>query len=246
MDKAELAELADSIGEHGLIQPLVVQKVDDGQYTIIAGERRWLAARMAGMDEVPVVVKEASPQAMLELALVENIQRADLNAVEEAQAYQHLMDDFDLTQEDVSKRVGKSRSTVANLVRLLKLPEEVQRAVVDGRLGGAHARALLPLPKPEMQKSLMKMILDKNLTVRQVEEIVKKMVEGARPRSDTSKAANASARRSPEIVALESEFRQTLGTKVKIQKGPKGGKVVIHFFSDEELQAIYEAIVRNE
>jgi ParB family chromosome partitioning protein len=245
IDPDQLEELANSIKEHGLIQPLVVRKVDGGQYNIIAGERRWRAARMAGLGTIPVVIKEASPQAMLELALVENIQRADLNAVEEAQAYQQLMDEFDLTQKDVSKRVGKSRSTVANMVRLLSLPQVIQIAVMDGKLSGAHARALLPLSKPKIQENVMAIVIEKGLTVRQVEDLVRKMVTGSKEGAGQS-SSKPQMKRSPEIDALEADIRQTLGTKVKIQKGPKGGKVVIHFFSDEELQSIYEAIVHDQ
>jgi len=241
----QLDELADSIREHGLIQPLVVRKIDGGQYNIIAGERRWRAARLAGLSDIPVVIKEASPQAMLELALVENIQRADLNAVEEAQAYQQLMEEFNLTQKEVSKRVGKSRSTVANMVRLLGVPQDIQAAILDGRISGAHARALLPLPKPTMQSSVMAIVVEKGLTVRQVEELVKKMVAGSKENAGQSRASKTQTKRSPEIDALESDIRQSLGTKVNIQKGPKGGKVIIHFYSDEELQSIYEAIVHD-
>src|SRR5690606_36078779 len=150
MDEAQLAELAASINSHGLIQPLIVTETVEG-YVLIAGERRWRASRLAGLTQVPVIVKETTPQDMLELALIENIQRADLNALEEAHAYRQLIDEFGLTQENVAERVGKARSTVANLLRLLTLPEGIQQAVIDGRVSGAHARALLPLPEPDMQ-----------------------------------------------------------------------------------------------
>jgi ParB family chromosome partitioning protein len=237
VDEAGLAELAGSIREHGVIQPLVVNQTGDGTYTLIAGERRWRAARLAGLEAVPVVVKEASSQDMLELALVENIQRADLNALEEAHAYRQLIDDFGLTQEEVAQRVGKSRPTVANMLRLLNLPANIQAAIVDGRISGAHARALLPLPTPEAQTAVMNSIVKQGLSVRQVEAIVKKMLSGEKPKARAPKELPA------ELAALESDFRQSLGTRVNIQKGAKGGRVVIHFYSDEELQAIYEAIV---
>jgi ParB family chromosome partitioning protein len=174
---------------------------------------------------------------MLELALIENIQRADLNPIEEAMAYQQLIDDFGLTQEAVAKRVGKSRPTVANIVRLLNLPENVQEAVNNELISGAHARALLPLPTPESQTAVMNQIISQDLSVRQVEAIVNKIKSEERP------AAKQTPRLSAEMAALESEFRHRLGTQVKIQPGENGGRVVIHYYSDEELQAIYDAIV---
>lgn len=237
LDQDSLEELAASIREHGLIQPLIVTETANGRYTLIAGERRWRAATLAGMTELPVVVKEASPQEMLELAIIENVQRDDLNAIEEAVAYQQLIDEFGMTQEDVAKRVGKSRPTVANLLRLLKLAPEIQAAVVEGRISGAHARALLPLPTPESQKAVMKTIIKNDLSVRQVEALVKKMLTGPEPKPAKK------VRISPEMAALAGEISQSLGTKVDIQQGAKGGKVVIHYYSDEELQAIYESIV---
>lgn len=239
IDEARLAELADSIREHGLIQPLIVTETAGG-YTLIAGERRWRAAQLAGLTEVPIVVKEATPQAMLEMALIENIQRADLNALEEALAYRQLIDEFGLTQEEVAKRVGKARSTVANQVRLLDLPAAAQQAVADGRISGAHARALLSLPTPEMQVSVLNQILKLDLNVPQTRLLVEKLVANIRPQPKTKKQL------SPELAALESQFEQSLGTRVDIQKRGRSGRVVIHFYSDEELQAIYDAIVREE
>jgi ParB family transcriptional regulator, chromosome partitioning protein len=238
-DEAALAELAASIGEHGLIQPLIVQTEGNGRYTLIAGERRWRAAQLAGLTEVPVVVKDVSSQDMLELALIENIQRADLNPLEEALAYQQLMNEFGLTQERVAERVGKSRPAVANTVRLLDLPENIQAAVVDGKISGAHGRTLLPLPTGEMQTAVMNSVIQQELSVRQTEAIVRKLLTSEPPQP---KATPAPA---PELTALESQFRQSLGTRVNIEKGAKGGKVVIHFYSDEELQAIYDAIVKE-
>jgi ParB family chromosome partitioning protein len=289
-----LAELAASISEHGLIQPLIVHDEGEGQYTLIAGERRWRAAQQADLGSVPVVVKEASPQTMLEMALIENIQRADLNPLEEASAYQQLVEGFGLTQAQVAQRVGKSRPTVANMIRLLDLPAEVQEAVVNGALSGGHARTLLSLPEADKQVMLMETILAEGLNVRQTEQMVRlhdrlpgegqeallageieiehaelilrlpntgqqiamvrtilnkglsvaeteasveKQLSRKRPRPKQT------SRPTPELVWLESQFQQSLGTRVNIQKGSKGGKVVIHFFSDEELQAIYDSIV---
>ena len=236
MDEGELAELAASIRGHGLIQPLIVNRVDENNYTLIAGERRWRAAKIAGLGQVPVVVKDATPQDMLELALIENIQRADLNALEEATAYQHLIVDFGLTQEEVARRVGKSRPTVANLVRLLKLPDNIQAAILDGRISGAHARALLPLPTPRAQTAVMNSIIKLGWNVRQVEATVEKRLNAEKPKPKSSKLRPA------EVIALESQFRQSLGAEVKIDKRSEGGKVIIYFYSDEELQSIYEAI----
>jgi ParB family chromosome partitioning protein len=270
MDDATLAELADSIREHGLIQPLIVHREADGHYTLIAGERRWRAAALAGLEEVPVVVKDASPQDMLELALIENIQRDDLNPVEEALAYQQLMADFGMTQEQVAQKVGKSRPAVANTVRLLNLPAAIQESVVEGAISGAHARALLPLDGQEVQITLMRAIIDLGLSVRQVEALVRvlsrlpggeaqaavvltmvkhgysvpqveaivaKILGGEKPRPRPAAELPA------ELVALQEQFERSLGTRVHIEKGAKGGKVIIHYFSEEELQAIFEAIV---
>jgi ParB family chromosome partitioning protein len=236
----QLAELAASIKEHGLIQPLIVTQ-DGDDYILIAGERRWRAALLADKTEVPVVVKEATPQAMLELAIIENIQRADLNPMEEAFAYQQLTDEFGLTHEQVAQRVGKGRSTITNLIRLLELPETIQQAVTDGRISGAHARALLPLPTPEAQTNAMNQIIHLHLNVRQTESLVKKLLTAEKPKPKPQIKPLAA-----ELVALQTQFEQSLGTHVNIQKGKKGGKVIIHFYSDEELQAIYDAIVGEE
>ena len=239
MDGEKLAELAASIKEHGLIQPLIVTQ-QGNDYVLIAGERRWRASQIAKLTEVPVVVKEATPQAMLELAIIENIQRADLNPLEEAYAYQQLMDEFGLKQEEVAQRVGKGRSTVANLVRLINLPQNIQQAVTDGRISGAHARALLPLPAPDIQTSAMNQIVSLSLSVRQTESLVKKLLTAEKPAPKPKRAIPA------ELAALQTRFEQSLGTHVNIQKSGKGGKVVIHYYSDEELQSIYEVIVGDE
>jgi ParB family transcriptional regulator, chromosome partitioning protein len=298
-DSTSLQELADSIREHGLIQPLIVNRVEDGRYTLIAGERRWRAAQMAGLTEVPVVIKEATPQHMLELALIENIQRADLNPMEEALAYQQLMDEFGLTQEQVARRVGKSRSTIANIARILTLPAEVKQAVLSGAISGAHGRTLASLPTGDMQLKLMNTIIRQDLSVRQAESIVRlvrleelaprvkqAVVEGqirdahavALAQLPTAEAQvemmhlimrrqlsvaqteaivagrlagqrpqpKAAPALPPELADIETRFRQTLGTRVTIQKSRTGGKVVIHYYSDEELHTIYEAIVGKE
>lgn len=235
-----LAELAASIREHGLIQPLIVTQARDG-YTLIAGERRWRAAQLANLTNVPVIIKEATPQEMLELALIENIQRADLNPLEEAFAYQQLIDEFNLTQDEVSKRVGKGRSTVANLLRLLSLPDNIKQAVTEEHISGAHARALLPLPTGEMQTAAMSQVMKLSLSVRQTETLVKNLLSEKRPTGE-KKAPTLPA----ELLSLQSEFEHRLGTRVAIQKGPKGGRVVIYYYSDDDLQAVYEAIVGSD
>ena len=243
-DPAALQELADSIREHGLIQPLIVtaatldQQAAGVQYQLIAGERRWTAARLAGLRAVPVIVKEATPQQMLELALVENIQRADLSPLEEATAYRQLIDEFGLTQEEVAVRVGKSRVTVANVVRLLRLPDEAKAALLEDQITEGHARALLGIEAPKTMIRLLRAVIRRGLNVRQTEELVRRQALEAQPKVKETP--------SPDTIALEGRFREALGTKVRLFRSKKGGKLVIHFYSEEELQAIYDAIIGSE
>jgi ParB family chromosome partitioning protein len=242
MAPQELEELAASIREHGLIQPLIVSQVSDAEaqrYQLIAGERRLEAARLAGLTRVPVIIREATPQEMLELALVENIQRADLNPLEQATAYRHLMDDFGLTQEQVSERVGKSRVAVANSVRLLRLPDEIKSSLAQGQITEGHARAVLGLDEPDDQRKVWKAILKRGLNVRQTEEMVRRLVSGPKPKRPEQSS-------SPETKALEERFREALGTKVQLFRSKRGGRLVIHFYSEEELQAFYDLVVREE
>jgi ParB family chromosome partitioning protein len=237
LDPEALAELAASIDEHGLIQPLIVSQLGPEHYQIIAGERRWQAARMAGLVMVPVIVKEATPQQALELALVENIQRADLNPLEEASAFQQLVDEFGLTQEQVAGRVGKSRVAVTNTMRLLRLPVEVKQALAEGTIREGHARALLALATPEAQVVALKAVTGKALSVRQTEELVRRLLAEPPPPKERVPT-------SPETELLEQEFRDTLGTKVTLYRSKKGrGRLVVHFYSEEELQTIYDVIV---
>ncbi|MFN2225824.1 MAG: ParB/RepB/Spo0J family partition protein [Anaerolineae bacterium] len=237
LDPEALSELAASIREHGLIQPLVVTQQGPERYQLIAGERRWQAAKAAGLVTVPVIVKEATPQQILELALVENIQRADLNPLEEAAAYRQLVEEFGLTQEQVAERVGKSRVAVTNTLRLLRLPAEVQQALTDGTIHEGHARALLALPTAEAQVAALKTVMARDLSVRQTEELVRRLrAESPEPRPK--------APPSPEIQALEEEFRARLGTKVQLVRGQKGGgRLVIHYYNQEDLEALYDLIV---
>ena len=247
MDPESLAELAASIKEHGLLQPLIITRAlptARAPYQLIAGERRWRAAQQAGLDVVPVLLKEATPQQFLELALVENIQRADLNPLEEAEAYQALMSDFNLNQQHVADRVGKSRVAGANTLRLLRLPERVKVLLADGVLSEGHARALLGLPDDEAILQAAGVVVSRGLTVRQTEDLVRRLAEAKTGADqapvDEDDPDRANTRR------LEEAFRGALGTKVALTRGRKGGRLVISFYSDEELQTIYERIVGVE
>ncbi len=220
----DLDDLIASIKRHGILQPLVVTKTPEG-YELIAGERRLRAARMAGLADVPVIIRSADEQDKLELALVENIQRADLNPIEEARAYRKLIDDYDLTQEVVAERLGKSRPQVANTLRLLDLPEEVQSAVREGRIPVTAARALLSLEGPEQQLAWWKKLTQGEMTVRDVERGVRT-------------AKGLPARTDPNLAAAEEQLRAALGTKVEIHKRGPAGRIAIAFFSDEELAAL--------
>jgi len=254
MNPDALRGLADSIKEHGLIQPLIVTPAPDStelapRYQLIAGERRWSAAKLAGLERVPVIVRGATPQEMLELALVENIQRADLNPLEEAAAYRSLMDDFGLTQEQVAAKVGKNRTTVANALRLLKLPPDIQTALADESISEGHARAILTVTDDQKQKALLHAVIDSGLSVRQTEEAARRANESPKPKAQAAPARGAAsaARAEREMPgatrALEDDFRKALGTKIQVSRSRKGGKIVVYFYSEEELEAIYEKVV---
>ena len=242
-DEQALRELADSIREHGLIQPLIVTRVGEDQYALIAGERRWRAAQLAGLESVPVVVKDVAPQEMLEMALVENVQRSDLNALEEAQAYKQLSEEFGLTQDQIAQRVGKSRVAVANTLRLLKLPEAIKARLADGLITEGHARALLTITDAAVQQRLLSQIVKNGLSVRQTEELVRRLMEDhpatKKPTASTSHGRGTGA----DTRALEERMRRALGTKVILSRSKKGGTIMIHFYSEEELDAIYRRIV---
>jgi ParB family chromosome partitioning protein len=236
-DSDALGELAVSIKEHGLIQPLIVTQQGPDRYQLITGERRWQAAKLAGLASVDVIVKEATPQQQLELALVENVQRADLNPLEEATAYRQLVDEFGLTQEQVAERVGKSRVTVTNTLRLLRLPPKIQQALTDGAIREGHARALLALPTTGAQIAALETVVSRDLSVRQTEDLVRRLISEP-PQEEPPPSVDA------ETKALEQQFRDSLGTKVRLYRGRKGkGRMVIHFYSEEELQAIYDVII---
>jgi ParB family chromosome partitioning protein len=234
-DDAKMAELVASIREKGVIQPLVVRQAGD-HYQIIAGERRWRAAQRAGLKEIPVVIQDVSEDWALEMALIENIQREDLNPIEEAEAYRHLMSSFDLSQDEVAKRVGKDRSTVANALRLLRLPRTVQQDVMTGHLSMGHARALLPLETGPRLQEARDLIVKKQLSVRQTEELVKRLKTVA-PGPVRRKVAN------PELVEIAARLQRRLGTQVRIvpqARDGKGGKIEITYYSAEELERLLE------
>jgi ParB family chromosome partitioning protein len=244
MEPEALAELAESIRTHGLIQPLVLTLAPAGagvQYYLVAGERRWRAAQLAGLQSVPAIVKDVSPQGMLELALVENVQRADLNPLEEAAAYQALVEEFGLNHDVVAARVGKSRVAVTNAMRLLRLPDRAKEAVVAGQIREGHARALLGLPNDAMIEQALQLVIENELNVRQTEELVRRMSQQAAETKVEEPAAEEEA--SPETRELESRFRNALGTKVNLYRSRRGGRLVIHFYSEEELGSIYDVIV---
>ncbi|MDQ2742492.1 MAG: ParB/RepB/Spo0J family partition protein [Chloroflexota bacterium] len=234
-ERKALEDLAASVKEHGVVQPLVVSAIGDDRYRIVVGERRWQAAKLAGLDLVPVVVKDTSDRQTLELALVENVQRADLNPLEEATAYQRLIQDFGLTQQQVAQQVGRSRVAIANTLRLLVLPATIQQAVVEERITEGHARALLALPSQAAQSTLLERIERDELSVRRTEELVKRLQEGRRPAGRQAK--------SPDITAIEDELRRSLGTRVSVQHSKRGGKIVIEYYSDEEFQGLYDRLL---
>jgi ParB family transcriptional regulator, chromosome partitioning protein len=232
MHPEELQDLTASIREHGVLQPLIVTPGDmQGRFILIAGERRLQAARLAGLASVPVLVRQATDQQRLELAIIENVQRSDLSALEEAEAYRQLAEDFELSHEDIAARVGKSRVAVTNTLRLLKLPDAVKNALIEGRVSEGHARALLALPTPEAQTAALRTVISQDLNVRQTEQLVRKLSGEKPPRKLKPVAV-------PEVTALEERLRTSLGTKVSLRSGRKGGTLTIHYYSDEELNAL--------
>ena len=234
-DPDALADLADSIREHGIIQPLTVRKLQSGYYQIIAGERRWRAARMAGLDQVPAIVIEADDRKAMELAMIENLQREDLNPMEEAEGYHTLMEQYGLTQEETSQRVGKSRSAVANALRLLNLSKEVRALVEEGKLTGGHARALVPLTA-DMQQKAAAVIVKDDLSVRQTELLVKKLTaeKKDKPAKDPTAVDYAAE--------AARELGERLGRPCKIVTGKKKGRIELEYFGMDDLNALLEAL----
>ncbi|MCD8157063.1 MAG: ParB/RepB/Spo0J family partition protein [Clostridiales bacterium] len=236
-----LAELADSIRQYGIIQPLIVQDKKD-YYEIIAGERRWSAAKMAGLKEVPVIIRDISDREVMEMSLIENIQREDLNPIEEAQAYQRLLEEFGLKQEEVANRVSKSRTAVTNALRLLKLCEEVQQMVIDGRLTNGHARCLISIETPEGQIAAAKQIIEKNLSVRETEKLVKSILKrGEKAKQKKKEEIDETFLAICDNIA--EQMKQIFGTKVEIhQKNRDTGKIEIEYYSQDELDRILQMV----
>lgn len=235
-DEVELQALADSIAQHGLLQPLAVRDMGNGYYQIIAGERRWRACRLAGLSEVPVTVVEADDRTVMELALVENLQREDLNPMEEAEGYRVLLEEYGLTQEQAAQQVGKSRSAVANALRLLTLSDEVRALVENGELTAGHARALLTLPNVRLQKAAAQKILALRLSVRQAEAMCKRMAAEEKPKEEPEPLAV------DYIAECEKHLTRRLGRRVHIVNGKRKGRVELDFYGDDDLQKLYEAL----
>lgn len=234
-DIEELDNLAASIREHGVIQPLVVSPGKNGIYILIAGERRLQASRKAGLKTVPVVIRHASDQQLLELALIENVQREDLNPIEEAEAYQHLAKEFRMSHETIAARVGKSRVAVTNTLRLLDASAAVKQALVDGRITEGHARALLALNTAKAQEALLNQILNLDLSVRQTEVLTRKY-SGQKTATKRRSAASA------DVTDVERRLQSSLGTRVALKHGKRGGTVTIYYYSDEELNSLLEKL----
>ena len=238
-DAGELAELANSIREHGVIQPLVVTKgEEDGQYVLIAGERRLQAAKLAGLSQIPAIIREASHQEYLLLALVENVQRADLSPLETAEAYKNLVEEFKFTQEQVAERVGKSRVAVTNTLSLLDLSIAVKEALAEGEISEGHARALKGL-SAQSQSAALQTVINKELNVRQAEELARKL-KGKKPPTKPKPPLD------PDILELQLRLRDTLGTKVGLKHGKKGGAITLYYYSDEELNALVDRLLGGE
>jgi ParB family chromosome partitioning protein len=235
-DEASLESLAESIRSHGIVQPLLVRRRGEG-YELIAGERRWRAAKLAGITRVPIVVKEVPDESLLEIALIENIQRENLNPIEEALAYKKLIETVGLTQESLASRVGRDRSYITNYLRLLKLTDDIQQLVKEGRLSTGHARALLALSHPDLQRRISRQIIDGGLSVRATEQLVQRA-------SEEKPARRAPPPVDPNIKAAETKLRRALGTQVKILQAADGkGKLEISFFNTQDLDRIYNLLV---
>jgi len=238
-DESKIQELAESIKEKGILEPLIVRRTDQG-YELIVGERRWRAAQKAGLKEVPVLVKEIEGRESLEISLIENLQREDLNPMEAAEAFKHLIEEFNISQEDLSKRMGKDRTTITNTLRLLKLPLEVRNQLLQNRITSGHARAILSLEHKEKQKELCALIIKKGLSVRQAEAIAKRWSE--KPKKSVTPVKKRSDLES-QLTSLQDSLRKYLGTKIHITQKDKKGKIEIEYYSHEDLERIVEAIL---
>jgi ParB family transcriptional regulator, chromosome partitioning protein len=245
-DEESLAGLTASIRELGVLQPILVREIGPDRFALIAGERRWRASKRAGLQFMPIIVRDVSDELTLQHALVENLHRDDLNPLEEAAAYQQLIEDFNMTQEAVAHRVGKSRSAVANLLRLFQLPPQVQRLVADGQVSAGHAKVLLGTPDRAFQEALARRIVAEGLTVRETEEAVRQRNGAGTPEPAPEGGAPGSKLRAPGLLELEELLADQLDTRVKINMGPKRGKVVIEFADLEDLERIYKVMATSE
>lgn len=245
-DDKKIEELAQSIESNGILQPLLVRR-KGGRYQLIAGERRWRAAQKVGLSKVPAVIREIADDKLLELALIENIQRDDLNAIEEAIAYKNLIDALGLTQEMVAQRVGRDRTYITNYLRLLRLPEEVQQFLVEGKISAGHARALLGIDNADIQKRVARNIIEMSLSVRDTEKAIKRIIAGGNIETTTKKLASPK-RTDANIQAAETKLQRRFGTKIKIVPNMKGagGKVEIEYYSDSDLDRIYQLLMEQQ
>ena len=241
-DEAALERLTVSIREHGVVQPVLVRR-QGSRYELIAGERRWRAAQKAGLTHIPVVVKDVADSDLLEIALTENVQREDLNPIEEAQAYQKLIERVGLTQEALANKFGRDRSYITNYLRLLRLPDDIQRLVEEGRLSTGHARTVLGLQHPDQQRRIARQVIDKGLSVRATEALVKKSLSGGPERQKRS----ATAAIDPNVRAAEAKLRRALGTQVRIMQGVDNGpgRIEIAFFNNQDLDRVYSVIMKS-
>jgi ParB family chromosome partitioning protein len=242
-DEAQLEELAQSIKSNGIVQPLLVRKIDGLRYQLVAGERRWRAAQRAGLQRVPAVIRDVPDEKMLELALIENIQRQELNAIEEAYAYKRLIETLGLTQETVAQRVGRDRTFVTNYLRLLRLPEDIQKLVEENQISMGHARALLGIDENEKQRQVAQLIIERGLSVRETERTIKQIISGTQ--KDESVKGDLQLKTSDANVRLaETKLRRRFGTRVRIMSNPNGpgGKVEIQYYDDNDLQRVYELL----
>jgi ParB family chromosome partitioning protein len=236
-DAGALEDLAESIREHGIVQPLLVRNAGDDRYRLILGERRLRAAHMAGLSRVPVIIADVTDQKALELAIIENVQRSDLNPVEQARAYERLIQEFGLSQADVARRVGKSRTAVANTLRILGLPPAVLDRVIEGAISEGHARAILGIAPEATRIAISKKVESQQLSVRQTEDLVRRMMQPG--------AAASREHKSADVKAIERELQRALGSDVSLKAGKRGGHIVIDYFSDEEFQGLYERLTRS-
>ncbi len=233
-DEEKLQELAESIKKYGILQPLVVSQKDKSNYELIAGERRLEASKIAGLENIPAIIRKPSKEEKLALALIENVQRHNLNVIEEAKAYRQMQENFGFTQEEIGLKVGKSRPGITNLLRLLSLPIEIQRALLDGKITEGHARMILAVNNPEKQRGLFELILRDNLSVRQTEEKLKEVTVSSHKRRI--------GQDNPEIKEKENQLAIILGTKIKIKKNKKGGQIAIDFYSEEEFNELFNKL----